>query len=190
MKMETRIIDYLESTLIAINDIMEYSNKPGIYAVGYLGANFPLDGTTKYFNQHRIIYIGKTESNQLKRDKNTHFASGKTGQSTLRRSLGAILKNQLNLIPIPRSITEISDRRFTNYKFDNQGEENLSKWMIENLSLAFWELVAGKNELRVTEKSIIKFYVPLLNIIHNGQNPFLKALKELRKECKYIARQC
>ena len=100
------------------------------------------------------------------------------------------MKNKFELNPIPRSVTEKSNARFTNFKFDYQGEANLSKWMIENLSLSFYEHVAGKEKLKIIEKKVIKIYVPLLNIQNNKSNPFLKKVKQLRKECKLIAMQC
>jgi hypothetical protein len=76
-----------------------------------------------------LLYIGKTESSQEERDVGEHLANGKTGQSTPRRSLGALLREQLNLRPQPRSHSEMSEKRFTNYKFDEAGEEALTAWM-------------------------------------------------------------
>jgi hypothetical protein len=37
------------------------------------------------------------------RELNQHFSTGRTGSSTLRRSLGALLKRRLALIAVPRA---------------------------------------------------------------------------------------
>src|SRR5690349_20652009 len=49
-----------------------------------------------------LIYTGLS-SNLTDREFEQHFASGSTGFSTLRRSLGALLKAQLSLRAIPRA---------------------------------------------------------------------------------------
>jgi hypothetical protein len=74
-------IPYLKTTI--------FSQLPGIYALFYIGDNFPFVGCN--VSTHQIIYIGKTESSQEKRDAKTHFTSGKTGSSTVRKSIGSIL---------------------------------------------------------------------------------------------------
>lgn len=38
------------------------------------------------------------------RPRRRHFATGKTGSSTVRRSLSALLVDQLDLIPVPRNL--------------------------------------------------------------------------------------
>ncbi len=65
-----------------------FSQLPGIYAFFYIGNGFPLFEECVY--KHKIIYIGKTESSQEKRDAKTHFTTGKTGSSTVRKSIGSI----------------------------------------------------------------------------------------------------
>jgi hypothetical protein len=37
-------------------------------------------------------------------------------------------------MPIPRSYTEITDRKFTNYKYELEDEEKLADWMENNVS--------------------------------------------------------
>jgi hypothetical protein len=81
-----------------------------------------------------LVDIGKS-ANLAQRVIDTHFGSGKTGSSTARRSLGAILKQQLRLTAIPRG-RGLKDRDFTNYRFDAAGEDRLSDWMRGNLMIA------------------------------------------------------
>ncbi|CAN5520866.1 hypothetical protein BH24ACT4_BH24ACT4_04440 [soil metagenome] len=67
----------------------EVPPQPGLYAFhagapawNQLGLGEPPDD--------RPLYVGKSERSMASRDVGTHFASGKTGSSTLRRSLAAL----------------------------------------------------------------------------------------------------
>lgn len=181
----TQIIVELESGLVPFSDIREFSPDPGIYAVGYTGDEFPFPTGENVINNGDIIYIGKTEKSQKSRDAQTHFKSGKTGSSTLRRSLGAILREDLGLHPIPRSKTE---SRMRDYKFIEESEKKLTSWMVDNLSLSYFLINEGKRIIRKAEIEIIKEISPILNITHNSSSPYVSMLKELRKKCKLIAK--
>ena len=50
-----------------------------------------------------VLYVGKAEDSIRERVSKTHLVSNRSGSSTLRRSLGAMLLKQLNLTPQPRS---------------------------------------------------------------------------------------
>ena len=114
-----------------------FSQNPGIYAFFYIGEDFPLLGNK--VQKHQIIYIGKTESSQEKRDANTHFTTGKTGSSTVRKSIGSILNTIENLKPIPRNNIDYKSGRFSQFKFDQLSEEFITSWMENNLALSFYE---------------------------------------------------
>ena len=180
-----KIINELITTLKPFDKIDEFSNLPGIYFIGFNGENFPFPSQVDIVSTGDIIYVGKTEKSQKSRDANTHFKSGKTGSSTLRRSVGAILRNKLELKPIPRSQNEIKMRDF---KLIEESEKKLTKWMIENLSLSFYEVTEGKKYLKLLENQLIELLTPILNISKNKGNPFLRDLKELRRQCRDIAR--
>ena len=182
----TQIIVELESSLVPFSEIREFSPDPGIYAVGYTGEEFPFPTSENVINNGDIIYIGKTEKSQKSRDAQTHFKSGKTGSSTLRRSLGAILRQDLGLHPIPRSKTE---SRMRDYKFIEESEKKLTAWMVDNLSLSYFIINDGKRIIRKAEIEIIKEISPILNITHNSSSPYVSMLKELRKKCKLIAKE-
>ena len=165
-----KIINELITTLKPFDKIDEFSNLPGIYFIGFNGENFPFPSQVDIVSTGDIIYVGKTEKSQKSRDANTHFKSGKTGSSTLRRSVGAILRNKLELKPIPRSQNEIKMRDF---KFIEESEKKLTKWMIKNLSLSFYEVTEGKRYLKLLENQLIELLTPILNISKNKGNPFL-----------------
>lgn len=110
-------------------------------------------------NPHRLVYIGET-TNLHSRLIKTHFKSGKTGFSTLRRSLGAILKRQLKLIVIPRG-KRISQVDYSCYCFTPIGENDLSEWMAKNLLVGFCSI---DNNIKGIQNDLIKHYGPELNL--------------------------
>lgn len=179
----------LDSCLMRFDETSEFSNKPGIYAIGFIGDEFPLESAKNSVKSGEIIYIGKTESSQLARDVNTHFKSGKSGSSTLRRTIGAILLNQLSLNPIPRSYTEKSNRRFRNYKFDKESEEKITNWMKANLTLAYWKYDGDIAKLEDIETKIIKELKPILNLSKNSSNPWYQEIRFLRDNCVDLAKK-
>lgn len=168
------------------NEIISYSEKPGIYALFFCGEKFPYSGYKPGYNE--IIYIGKTEKSQKSRNLNTHFEDGKTGSSTIRRSIGALLREEMNLIPIPRNKIDVKKGRITYFKFDTTSEVNLTKWMKGNLGLAFYEYPKSKSEIDVLESELIAISIPILNIDRkNPKNPFSKEIKNYRKITGQIA---
>lgn len=167
-------------------NIQYFSQKPGIYGITFLGGETTLKCGDSSIKPKTLIYIGKTESSQIKRDVKNHFGTGKTGHSTLRRSIGALLLDDLELKPQPRSITEATERKYTNYKFDDDGEARLTEWMKSNLGIGFCEF--DKQEVRGLEKRLIQFSTPLLNIHGNISSPFHTELCLARAKCKELAR--
>jgi len=180
------IIKYLDENLRAYQEISAFSTYPGIYAISYLGSDFPVLGKAVKINQ--IVYIGKTESSQESRDQKTHFSSGKTGSSTVRKSIGALLCESRGLNPIPRNNSDYSKGRLSHFKFDDVSEERLTHWMKNNLALSFYEFSRGVDELDALETEIIRQIRPVLNIDHkNPNNPFAHQIKQLRKTCAVMA---
>jgi len=180
------IIDLLKSHAKPYKDIDSFSDKAGIYALFFYGKDFPFKSFQP--NDNEIIYIGKTGSTQLERDAKTHFATGKTGSSTLRRTFGAFLIDELKLKPIPRSESDIQKKKYTNYKFDEGSEIKLTKWMIDNLGLSYYPYTKTAQELDDLETILIRKQIPLLNIDwKNAQNPYLKEIRAFRKQTGLIA---
>ena len=182
---EIKIIELLKSGLTPFMEIQNFSEHPGIYAIGFEGDNFPFPLTTLSVTNGDIIYIGKTNSSQKRRVLNTHFRSGRTGSSTLRRSLGALLRKELTLKPIPRSLV---NGRVRDYKFIIESENKLTEWMINNLTVSFYNYLGGKRLLRELESEIISILNPILNIDGNDINQNGSLIKELRAKCRDLAK--
>lgn len=79
--------------------------EPGLYAFyrdgrewAELGLLFDFDG--------QPLNAGKAERSLNGRDVGTHFAAGKTGSSTVRRSLAALLMDELALVAVPRNLAK------------------------------------------------------------------------------------
>lgn len=182
------IIAKLQNDCCQYRQINSFSDKPGIYALFFTGNNFPLGSYTP--KKDEIIYIGKTESSQSSRDEKTHFASGKTGSSTLRRSLGALLKKELSLTAIPRNDNDFDAGRKSFFRFDDPSEEKLTTWMKDNLALSFYEYDQSQVEINLLEAALIGEVRPLLNIdSKNPENPFARIIKASRKSCADEANQ-
>lgn len=164
-----------------------YPDEPGLYAI------FLADVSLGDFGRPgQIIYIGVAKNSLRSRDLYQHFRSGRTSSSTLRRSLGAILKNKLNLIAIPRD--EINNKKtFDNYKFNSEGENNLTLWMKDNLKIGYWipEEELTYQELRDKEMVITIKTKPTLDLDSRTRkyNIMAENLKELRKKCKNEAQR-
>lgn len=181
-----KIIKQLTDDAKPFKKISSFSDEPGIYALFFHGRDFPLDNYQPKVNE--ILYIGKTESSQKKRDADTHFKTGKTGSSTLRKTFGALLMQQYNLIPIPRSQSDIDRRRTAHFRFDTASENHLTQWMIENLGLSFYPYPKPVTEIDTLETELISALIPVLNIDRkNTANPFYNQIRSLRKQCSIIA---
>jgi hypothetical protein len=156
-----------------------YSMDRGVYAFFLMKGSLTIGQRLFAANNETPIYIGKTESSQKARDADQHLSDDGTGSSTFRRSLGAILREQLKLNPEARSDSETSERRFTNYKFDTAGERHLTNWMKDHLSVAFCELPKLTiPELRAREQRLIKSAATPLNIFHNLGSPLAREAAE------------
>lgn len=180
------IIDLLKERETAFLNTESFSKFRGIYAFFFIGNDFPLFGNL--IKQNQIIYIGKTESSQEKRDAKIHFTTGKTGSSTVRKSIGSLLCSQEDLKPIHRNDSDYGKGRFSHFKFDLKSEEIITEWMKNNLALSFYEFPQNKQLIDELETEIIRETIPILNIDYkNPDNPYTIQLKQLRKNCAIIA---
>lgn len=123
-----------------------------------------------------VLYVG-CSANLAQREFDTHFASGKTGFSSLRRSIGALLKEELWLRAIPRAPGP-SPTNVRNYRFDDAGERRLSDWMAVHLHVA----VAAHPQPEDVERDLISLACPALNLT-GWDNPARVEIKRLRKVC-------
>lgn len=160
--------------------------KPGLYAVSgapgawlALGLGGPPDA--------RPLYVGKSEHSLASRDVRTHFETGKTGSSTLRRSLAALLADHLDLHAKPRN-PEIRDH-FANYALAPAGDALLTAWMREHLLLAVWvspsDLPPGG--LDALETEVLGRLLPPLNL-DKVRTPWRQQVRASRKRLADEAR--
>lgn len=110
-----------------------------------------------------LLYIGISK-NLYRRDFKQHFTVGRTGSSSFRRALGAVLKSELILTSIPRGV-EQDEHRYSKYRFSEESEVILSNWMKENLIIGYWcaPLTWSIKDLRVAEFDLTTKYKPVLD---------------------------
>lgn len=111
------------------------------------------------------VYVGKAERSLLGRDVRTHFATGKTGSSTLRRSLAGLLREQLSLRAVPRNLARPDGS--ANFGLAAEGDERLSQWMRTHLTLAVWPRPDGV-VLDDAETAVLQQLTPPLNLSKMG----------------------
>lgn len=134
--------------------------KAGLYAVHgddavwvELGLGQPPDA--------RPLYVGKAERSLAGRDIGTHFSTGRTGSSTLRRALAGLLAGQLDLHGRPRNIA--SPGHFANFGLDPDGDARLTDWMHQHLRIAVWPSLAGVS-LDPLETLVLQALQPPMNL--------------------------
>ena len=110
-------------------------SRPGLYAIygtddtwAALGFGSPPD--------ERPLYVGKHERDAFKR-VTMHFA-GKTGWSSPRRSLAALMRDTLGLKGMPR--TPANPGYFANYGLSDEHDKALSEWIEGRLTCVVWPM--------------------------------------------------
>ena len=177
------IINTIKDNTKSVLQHLEYPNTPGLYA-------FSLANGTKlkgFGESGQIIYVGKAEDSLRQRDLNTHYIDGRTGSSTLRRSIGAILKTEFEATAFSRNET-LDKPNIDNYKFDTKAEKKLSKWMKANLLIGYWKYdKAIESELlKDIEELLIIALKPTLDLDKRTRkyNIHAASLTDLRQICK------
>jgi len=122
-----------------------------------------------------LVYIGLS----IDLEKRNHFKAKHSGFHSPRRSIGAILKAQLQLTAIPRA-GGASGSNYNNFRFSDDGEMHLSHWMRLNLEYSIFPFDGDVNEL---ETQLIRDNKPPLNLT-KWPNPQKKMIQVLRDTCK------
>ncbi|MCY7286694.1 MAG: hypothetical protein LH624_00175 [Cryobacterium sp.] len=125
------------------------------------------------------LYVGKAEKSLNGRDVGTHFATGKTGSSTVRRSLAALLASELDLRPVPRNPAKPDGS--SNFALELAGDQRLTDWMERRLFLATWVKPDGVI-LDEVETAVVGKLRPPLNLDKVGE-----PRERLRKTRKHMA---
>jgi hypothetical protein len=158
------------------------AKSPGLYAF-YGDAHAWSDlGLTPAFGD-QPLYVGKAERSLNGRDVGTHFARGKTGSSTVRRSLAALLTDRLDLAAVPRNLAKPDGS--ANFGLDSASDARLSDWMEQRLLLATW-VSTGDATLGDVETAVVRQLRPPLNLDKVGESR--ERLREARKRLADIAR--
>lgn len=155
-------------------------NGPGVYAI-FLRSGVALTVAGQAVTG--LIYIGMSTL-LTRREYEQDFCSGRSGGSTLRRSLGALLKRQLKLTAIPRGSAD-SEPSYTKYRFDEAGEGRLTEWMTANLEVGVCPL-AG--DLKVAKRLLIRSIRPVL-CVEQSSSPSSADIKAARRVCADEARR-
>jgi hypothetical protein len=164
--------------VVRITDDDQIPEAPGIYLVF---TDAPI-GVLRQPPEGRPVYIGKADDGLRRRLATEHHAD--TGRSTLRRSLAALLKDELGLVCIPRPTRgEYKAVNFTNFSLDPASDAALTAWMERHLTFD------PKPSERPGEEEgrLVAEICPALNITGCG-NPFADTLKAGRKRCADEAR--
>lgn len=132
------------------------------------------------------LYIGMTADDTGARN---HFnpPAQHSGFSSPRRSIGAILKQELKLHACRRANGR-SPTNWRNFRFSDKGEERLTRWMKRHLRMNLVPIpTGGKAKIEKIEQRLIAKLKPPLNLKgwRNAQAPTVKAL---RKTCSDEAR--
>ena len=177
------MIDSIIYSKTSVSAVEHIPHKQGIYAY-FLNSRKDLG---MFGKRGEVIYVGLAEKSLYGRDILIHLTSGKTGWSSLRRSLGAILKEELGLIAVKRDLNG-SKLRADKYKFTEEGEDNLTQWMYTNLKFGYWvsDSILPKIELRSLEEKVILAMKPRLDldIRTRSKNLLIFQLNALRGICR------
>jgi hypothetical protein len=153
-------------------------SEPGVYAL-FLKPRGQLLPIAPGVNG--LLYIGMTNDGL---DTRNHFTLENSGFSTLRRSLGAILRRHLQLQPCPRA-RSLNETNTANYAFAVDGEAILSRWMRANVLVSLLPLPCV--DLEKLEAELIAELEPPLNL-SGWDNPQRQLIKKLRADCVRLAK--
>ena len=151
---------------------------PGVYAAWLAGDGALQSTVLREWRSDGPLYVG--ESANLSR----RVADG-SGWFTLRRSIGAILRRQLNLQAHPRG-SGGSRQALLCYRFQPEGEQRLTAWMRENLKLSWWaddQRGLSRRQREDLETELIRLLEPPLSINNKWDNPYQRSVKEERAVC-------
>lgn len=185
----------MSDSLFSINEILDNPNlipsTAGIYYWYFNENTIPhlinLHKCKKVQGNYLLMYVGispsrKNSHQSLRSRIISNHLHGNASSSTLRRSLGCLLSEDLG---IQLRCTENGKRVKFFTGINENGERILTQWMRENAHIS-WEEV---NEPWNMEPEIIQTGFYPLNLEHNEHNENYPILSEIRKECLNNARR-
>ncbi|WP_340691732.1 GIY-YIG nuclease family protein [Hyphomonas sp.] len=152
-----------------------------VYGV-YLAAGHNLPGIA--VSDSGLLYIGKTETGTAPQD---HFdpPGRDSGTSTDRRTLGALLREDLGLTAQPGSFG-INCGNVSSYCFSLSGEARLSDWIRASLLVS---RLPFSGDVASAQSLLVRHLEPPLNIT-NWQNPQRDHIMNMRRICAEEALLC
>lgn len=124
---------------------------------------------------HTIIYIGMASESLIKQFLGQELRA--EGHGSFFRNLGAVLGY------CPEESSLLGKTNQNNYKFSSENEQDIVKWIDENLIINW---ISASEDLDAIKDTLIKKHLPLLNI---SKNPgAFNNVRVLRDRCKAIAR--
>lgn len=154
-----------DSKLPRSEAIHSVPKSPGLYAFHGDDEAWRALGLIPDF-EDQPLYVGKAEKSLQSRDVGTHFTAGKTGSSTVRRSLASLLVDHLLLIAVPRN--QARPDASANFGLESTSDERLSSWMDERLLLSTWSKPEGVT-LNEVETEVVRRLRPPLNLDKVGE---------------------
>lgn len=149
-------------------------HRPGIYAwwdrTAALARFWP--DSFPQVDPAKPLYIGIARTTLAERAGRMHLE--KTRMSTIRRSLAALLVDELRLL---RGVA-VDPRRRTKFSLAPAEEQRLTDWMVTHLQ-ATWVLHPMPKDV---EKDIIERVMPPLNYDHATSGPYAKPLQAHRDQ--------
>jgi hypothetical protein len=157
--------------------------RPGVYA---LFVDEPEAFSALAVDKCGLLYIGMTADDTGARN---HFdpPTRHSGFSSPRRSIGALLKQELQLHACRRADGR-SPTNWRNFRFSDEGEEALTTWMKNRLRMNLVPIPTGdRAKIEQVEQWLIANLKPPLNL-KGWRNPQARTLRNLRKICRDEAR--
>jgi hypothetical protein len=148
----------------------------GIYAIFLEGiSSLPEEWQLLLGRSDKLLYIGiGTGLSGLDGRLETHFSGPHSTTDTFRRSVGAVLREHIQL-----KLTLRSSKR-SQYSFKN--ENVLSEWIRKNCRFKY--LCPTDCDVGELEEDYICKYSPPLNIDHNPNK--IEKLRDARAECRHL----
>ena len=135
---------------------------PGLYAI-YGGPETWLQLGLGKATASAALYVGKAEES-LATDRELQFLSARTGQSTVRRTFAALLRDALALRGIPRNQTKPEPAKMASYALSDEDDARLTDWLTTHLEIAVWEKPEECTALGAVEVAVLRRWSPPLNL--------------------------
>ena len=169
------------ATLHVMEDLIAggHATRPGVYvlagskAIPMLAAAGYYSTTTdchRFLGSEAVIYVGSASSaHSSVRKRVSDHLYGDSRRSTLRQTLGLLLRTELQLMPQGRAGNG-------GFHFGD-GEEALTQWISSHLKVAFR---TSESALEL-ERQVQRALAPALNIKEKEWDPFARSLSARRK---------